>query len=216
MDTRASIVSILISSGILFILTSKKNKTVFILILLIIIIPLLLFIEITDRVEIYLRLERVGTWEMFWNADIEVIRTHLFTGIGADTFDKLFYSLAPSSKADLYKSGTWIFGKPHPHNLFIYYWAENGILGLLSIILFFFTFFYLIVKIIKEKNRIDNRYHVFTVSILIIGLGILIRSMFEVTGVLTYGFITRNLLFSIVFISLAYIYNEIDKVLINH
>ena len=210
-DSRASIISVLISTGVLFILGSKKNKIIFISISLIIIIPLLLFTNIIDMVEIYLRLERVGTREMFWNAGIEVISSHLFTGIGADTFDKLFYSLAPSSIADLYKSGTWIVGKPHPHNLFIYFWAENGILGLLSIILFFFTFFYLIVKIIKEKNRIDSRYHVFIVSILSIGLGIFIRSMFEVTGVLTYGFITRDLPFWIVFISLAYIYNEIDK-----
>lgn len=62
----------------------------------------------------------------------------------------------------------------------------------------------------KQKN-IDIHYHVFIVSILSIGLGIFIRSMFEVTGVLTYGFITRDLPFWIVFISLAYIYNETDK-----
>lgn len=210
-DSRASIISVLVSTGILFILSSKKNKAIFISILLMIIIPLLLFTDIIDMVEIYLRLERVGTREMFWNAGIEVIKSHLLTGIGADTFDKLFYSFAPSSIADLYQAGTWIVGKPHPHNLFLYFWAENGLLGLLTVFSFFFTFFYLIVKIIKGRENIDNRYTVFIFSILSIGSGIFIRSMFEVTGVLTYGFITRDLPFWIVLILLAYIYIDLGK-----
>lgn len=213
-DSRASALSILISSIIVFYFSSTKNKLISISVLSLIVIPLLLFSDIVEIVEIYLRLDRVGTREMFWESGIEIISNNYLTGVGADTFDKVFYSFAPSTITDLYKSGTWYVGKPHPHNLLLYFWAENGILGLLTFISFFYFFFSVIYKTLRIHSQISGFDKILVITILSIGVGIFFRSFFEVTGVLTYGFITRDLPFWIIFILLTYIYqyyNNISK-----
>ena len=140
-----------------------------------------------------------------------MIKNNFLVGTGAGTFEHLFYTNASSSIIDLMQSSSSTGGTPHPHNLFLYFWAENGILGLLNICFFFYTFFYLIIKV---KNRLlDTKGDAYpiVISILSIIVGILVRSFFEITGVITYGFITRDLPLWIILIILIFLYQNLEK-----
>lgn len=210
-DSRASILAVFISSILIIYYSSKKIKLVFFISVMSVLLFLILFTNTLEIVELYLRLDRAGTRELFWQSGIEIISDHPLWGIGSDTFSKVFYSYSPSSVMEFYDLGAWKVGKPNPHNIFIYYWAENGILGFIAVFLFFGVLFKLIFTLISKKMHVEENLYPIVISIFSITAGLLVRSMFEITGLITYGFITRDLPFWILIIILIYIFQESGK-----
>lgn len=210
-DSRASFLSVAVSSIVIFLYSPNKAKMVLGTIVIISFLAILFLTDTSFLIDLFLRPERIGTRDLFWQSGIEVIKNNFLVGTGAGTFEHLFYTNASSSIIDLMQSSSSTGGTPHPHNLFLYFWAENGILGLLNICFFFYTFFYLIIKV---KNRLlDTKGDAYpiVISILSIIVGILVRSFFEITGVITYGFITRDLPLWIILIILIFLYQNLEK-----
>ena len=58
----------------------------------------------------------------------------------------------------------------------------------------------------KNSNQL---YYVISVAIGGVGIGTLFRSFFEVSGILNYGYISRDLPFWILLIVLNYIYSKV-------
>lgn len=172
------------------------------------VILLIFFSTIVDAMELYLRLDQINTREIFWNSGIEIALDNMWFGVGADVFEKYFFNYAPSSVSILVESFSSRFGKSHPHNLFLHYAAENGLLGLLISIGFFVLFFTIAFKTLKLTKNLNREYYVSTVAITGIGFGLFVRSFFEVTGYLYYGFISTDLPFWLTFGILIYIYQH--------
>jgi ABC-type thiamin/hydroxymethylpyrimidine transport system permease subunit len=63
-------------------------------------------------------------------------------------------------------------------------------------------------KLTKNKNR---DYFILTTAITGIGLGLFFRSFIEITGYLTYGYITTDLPFWLVFGILIFIHQKFKK-----
>jgi O-antigen ligase len=206
-DSRASMLGTF--AGSLFILF-HINKKIFIRLtlpaLFIVIIIVILVPDLQNFLDIYLRLQRINNREIFWQAGFDIINDHPFLGVGPDMFDKYFNSYIPSFANDIFASGNWVVGKPHPHNFFLFYFAENGIMGLITAIMFFVIFFYLALKSIQRTRNNDPDLYYLTLGISGVGIGVFIRSFYEITGILTYGYITRDLAFWIIFIILIHIY----------
>jgi len=164
--------------------------------------------EVNDFFSMYLRLERLYTREYFWSAGLDIIFDYPFFGIGPEMFENYFYTYIPSDFFLFFGfKTTTALGTPHPHNLFLLFTAENGILGLIIAVGFFILFFFYAGKNISECRNKNSEYYPLAVVSFGIGAGILMRAFFEVTGFLTYGFITRDLPFWLVFISVVHIYN---------
>ena len=214
-DSRASMLGTF--AGSLFILY-HFNKKLFIRItlpvVLIIIVVIIMAPDLQNILDIYLRLQRINSRDIFWQAGFDIIKDHPFLGVGPDMFDKYFFSYMPSFVNDIYATGNWVIGKPHPHNFFLFYFAENGILGLITAIMFFVLFFYFAVKSIQRTRSTDPDLYYLSLGISGVGIGIFIRSFYEITGILTYGYITRDLAFWITFIILIHIYYDSKKAII--
>jgi O-antigen ligase len=210
-NSRGGILAAIIS--ILFVLW-KLNKSlllkIFIFITFTILTLLILFPTLAEVVNVYLRWETVSDREVYWTMGLEVIKDYPFFGLGADLFDKFFFNYAPSSTLSLFQSDIIQLGKPHPHNFFLYFTAENGILGLVTAILFFVTFFRIAFKTMKLTKN-ENDYYVLSVAITGIGLAIFVRSFIEVAGYLLYGYLTRDLPFWLLFAILIYIYEKFNR-----
>ncbi len=161
-----------------------------------------------DTIENYLRLDRVNTRDIYWQLGIEIIQDHPVFGVGTDQYEKYFHSYAPSSIYKYFESGAGVFGKPHPQNFFLFYSAENGIMGLITSISFFVLFFYFAVNTMKITKKHNYDYYILSVVITGIGIGIFFRSFLEITGYLTYGYITTDLPFWLIFGILIYIYQK--------
>lgn len=172
-------------------------------VLLIIVIP-----EVNEAVDLYLRWETVSDREVYWQMGLDVINDHPIVGIGPDMFDKVFFNYAPSKTVNYFRSDFLQIGKPHPHNFFFYFMAENGILGLISSVTFFILFFYFALKTIRLTQNINRDYYILSVAITGIGIGLFFRSFIEVSGYLLYGYITADLPFWLMFAVLISIHQK--------
>lgn len=213
-DSRASLLAIVVSLIFIF---AVLNKSLFIKIFALSLVVtgiLLLIPDVQNFLDLYLRLGRLDNRGYFWNTGIEIIKAYPVFGVGPDMFQKYFFTYMPSEVNKFYNMGLWTIGKPNPHNFFLFFTAENGILGFISAIYFWVLFFYIAVKTILATRKISKEYHILCVSIAGIGFGMFIRSFFEITGYLTYGFITRDLPFWLMFVILIKVYRQtsIEKI----
>ena len=158
-----------------------------------------------------MRLDKINTRDIYWELGLEIIQDHPVFGVGTDQYEKYFYSYAPSSIYKYFESGAGISGKPHPHNFFLFYTAENGILGLITSISFYILFLYFAINTMKRTKKKNYDYYILSVVITGIGIGVFFRSFLEITGYLTYGYITTDLPFWLVFGILISIYQKFQK-----
>lgn len=181
------------------------------LIIVIVVLTFLLFEPVQKTVEGYLRLDTVSDREVYWNMGLQVISDNPIFGVGADMFDKQFYNYASSQHLQLFKIGSSLLGKPHPHNFFLFFTSENGILGFITAVFFFVLFLSIGFYCIKNSKSISKDYYILSVTITGIGVGLFFRTFIEISGFLTYGYITRDLPFWLMFVILLKIYVNISE-----
>jgi O-antigen ligase len=203
-DSRASALAIFISTSFILLNINKRFYFKIVLSLSLLFLTLYLIPPIQELVDLFMRVERMDTRTYFWEAGIDVISDYPIVGIGPDLFQHSIFNYLPSEAYKFYHPDAW-FGKANPHNFFLQLFSENGLLGFMSSISLFSLYFYLGFRSIKITKR--KYYDIFLLSTALtgIGLGIFIRAFFEVTGIMSYGYITRDLPFWLLLSILMYI-----------
>jgi O-antigen ligase len=210
-DSRAAIITVLISSFIMLYLLNKRMLLKVSLSIMIIFLILLFIPIIQDFILILLRPREFTAREYLWNSGIEMFKDHFISGVGPEQFPKFFYTYLSNSALILFEeTGALSFGKiPSPHNYFLLMGAENGILGLITSFSIFILFFYLAYRTLKLAKNADMQYYIFAVAVMAIGIGTFLRAFFEISGIMYYGYISRDLPFWIVFIILIFVYQRV-------
>ena len=154
-NSRGSILAAILSSSfLLLVIKGRKFIKVLFFALIVIIILLNTFPVFEETVDTYFRWETVGQRELFWQAGIDIFKDYPIFGIGPNHFPKYFGTYAP---AGIYEHiGFSKLTNPTPHNLFLRYAAENGLLGIIVSISFFVIFFNLAIRtmrLTKNKNH---------------------------------------------------------------
>jgi len=173
-------------------------------IIVIFVLVVFMFPEFEDSVNFYFRTGTTNR-EIFWGAGIDIINDYPIVGVGPHLFDKYFYSYAPSVVLEIKE---WKAGSHTPHNFFLYYAAENGILGFIAGVSLFLIWFYIVGQVMRFSKRNNKHYFILSVAIFGIGIGFFVRSFVEVTGFLYYGYITTDLPFWLIFGILISIYQK--------
>jgi O-antigen ligase len=211
-NSRGGIVAALIGIIFFFLVIRANRLFKYMVYLAIAIIILFLVTPVLSNVlDNYMRIQTISDREVYWRLGVDIINEYPLFGVGADMFDKYFYTYAPSSTINFFDSDIIKVGKPHPHNIFLYYFAENGFLGLITAISFFAMFFYYSIKTIKLTSKRRKDFYFLSLGITGIGIGLFFRSFFEVTGFLTYGYISRDLPFWLIFAILISIYQRFSN-----
>lgn len=206
-------------SFVLFILNKKLYTKLTLSFLMILIVLFMLLPEVSNIINLYLRWDTFGDREKYWQIGISMINDHQIFGVGSDVFDKYFTSYASYSHLQSFKITSNVFGKPHPHNFFLFFTAENGILGFITTISFFMMFISLAIKTLKKSKYISRDFYVLSTVTTGVGIGIFFRSFIEISGVLTYGYITKDLPFWILIVILVHINMKIldkERILNSH
>lgn len=209
-NSRGGILAAVISTTVLLLMV-KPNIffRVFLTIVTLFISLYTLSDSFRETFEAYLRLGTVDQRVIYWNMGLEIIKDNPVFGIGPNTFYMQFFNYAPSSYIQLFNPGFSDLGNPHPHNFFLYYFAENGILGFIVAILFFIIFFYYAFITFKISQKLNSELYILTAVIFSIGIGTFVRSFIEISGYLTYGYITTDLPFWLLFIILLKINTQL-------
>lgn len=201
-NSRALAIATIISVVIYFSFTNRKILKRIIISFIIVIILFFTIPLLSQLIELYFRVETISQREVLWQSGIEVINKYPILGIGPRTFPYYFFSTAPSYIFEVWTPEVVFNSFPQPHNLFLYYWAENGVLGFVTIIYFFFIFIFLAIKTLSNSKGKNSRRFIIASCSLSIICGMLFRAFFEVSGVLSYGYITIDLPFWLVLIML--------------
>ena len=211
-NSRGGILAAIISmSFILFMLKRPLFIKTFLVLSAAVVFLIITVPTFNEAVNFYIRWETVSDREVYWQMGLDVIKDNPIHGIGPDLFDKYFFDYAPSKTINHFKPDFLTLGKPHPHNFFLYFMAENGILGLITAVVFFVVFFYIAFRTMRLTKRDNRNNYILTIAITGIGIGIFFRSFIEVTGYLIYGYITMDLPFWLIFGILISIYQKYSK-----
>jgi len=211
-NSRSGLMAVFISiSIILFILNRKTFKRFILFASLSFILFYFILPSISELFVIYFRTDRVfeNTRYYLWNMSIGIIIDNPIWGTGPGQFKNFMYHHIPVMLGSWDESQiAWIFknaGLGETHNFFLFRTAELGFLGLLGAILLPAIFIHLSFKVMK-RNFYNRRNYYLLVGIFSLGIGMLIRSFFESTGLLSHGWITRDLPFWICFAIIIHFY----------
>lgn len=206
-NSRAAILSLILSLIFLFFQLRRRiilylASFIFLFFIVYLFSPIL-----QELVDTYLRLETVSQRDYLWKAGLDIISDYPLFGVGPEQYPKYFYTYIPTSGSYFFNLYI-ILQKPHPHNYSLWMIAENGILGLVTASSIFGFYFYMSAKLIKRNlNNRDEKF-LFAVGLFSVGILVFVRSFFEVEGIFSYGFISRDLPFWISYIILTFFYNQ--------
>jgi len=86
---------------------------------------------------------------MIWRAAEEIIKDHPLFGIGPGLFQKYYLAYQ-----DHFALPYLEWAVPEPHNIFLAFWLEGGLLGLVGFIWLMISFFKKNLMLIKQKNQL--------------------------------------------------------------
>jgi O-antigen ligase len=213
-NSRAAILGTIISSlFIIYKLREKLFKKVLLVLVLSSVFLFAFYPDIVNIIFVFFRSERVfsNTRYLMWEIAYDIIKNNPVFGVGPGMFKFYIYKYLPVNIGSWEEHQLrWLYDYSdlgHAHNFILFLTSESGILGFIIAIALPLLFFFYSKKTLKLY---ENNYNVYSLIIGILGLGIglFVRSFFESTGILSYGWITRDLPFWIVFIIVIYLYQE--------
>jgi len=173
-----------------------------------------LFPNIINIIATFIRAGRVlqNTRYYMWDISLSIIKNNPVLGCGPGMFKFYIYKYLPVMLGSWTESQIyWLYNvidEGHSHNYLLYKASETGMLGLVSAIALPVIFFYLSYKVYKAVK--ENKYwSIILIAIIGSGIGLLMRSIFEATGFLTDGWITRDMPFWILFITVIFLYQRL-------
>lgn len=128
---------------------SKKNVSLFSLVLFLIFSFLLISQSRTQKFSDLIAVSErssISSRMMIWHVSIELIKKHPLVGIGPGNFQNAYLSMQPYFPPYL----EWAV--PQPHNIFLAFWLQTGILGLLGFLLLLFFIFKTLLVLIKNNK----------------------------------------------------------------
>jgi O-antigen ligase len=206
-NSRAAIMGLSLSLLFLFYILNK-NVLNYIFIFVVTVLLLYLFEPFSrSLIDLYLRLETVSQRHYLWQAGIDIMKDYPIIGVGPEVYPDKFYSYLPTS-ASYFFNLIYIVQKPHPHNYSLWLITEMGILGWISSISIFGIYFYMASKLLYARKKNKDELYLFSLGLFAVGILVFVRSFFEVEGVFSYGYISRDLSFWISYIILAFLYKN--------
>ncbi len=199
-NSRAAILGLFISSLFIFFFISKDSfKKFLVFASFIVLVLLIVFTFFSEEISAFLRFERVfeNTRYQLWDASIGMIKDNPILGVGPGMFKEYIYPYLPVMLGSWDEAQiAWVYenaGLGHVHNFFLFKLSELGIVGLSVVLYFVYFFISRGYKLINFFKGTDQKLFLLIVSITGIGIGLFVRSFFESTGILSYGWIIRDL-----------------------
>ncbi len=173
-----------------------------------------LFPQIIKIIDIFIRAGRIleNTRYFLWNIAYSIIDHNPLLGVGPGMFKYYMYKYLPVRLGSWTETQiSWVHdeaGAGHAHNFILYRTSETGFIGLIGALALIIIFVMLSVKIIGKVKQNQDVF-IMMIAILGSGYGLFARSLFESTGILTNGWITRDLPFWILFIIVIFLYQKL-------
>ncbi len=211
-NSRSSILSFVVSAVyIIFHLNRKLFKKILVVSIILLIISV--FIPFFyNTIVLLLRTDRIfsNTRGYFWSVAFDIIRDNPIFGAGPGVFEEYIYKYLPVSLGGFFEKQMFWAKSGTAHNFFLFRTADLGILGLATAIWLPILSFKLANNAITKFRGIDKELFYLSIAIKGTILGLFTRAFFESTGLLTHGWITRDLPFWLLIIILLYLNKNVN------
>jgi O-antigen ligase len=209
-NSRAAFLSLFITFSILFYYQNRKAFKRSLVIVAAAVFAVIVIEPLNEFFTIMLRIEDgFSQREPLWDMTIAIIKDHYLFGVGPGAYGKEMFNYFPVM-LDSWQG--WTFMNLHEvtkganvsHNFYLGFLSDMGIPGL------FTSFFlpYLFIKLCLENLsffKANKDLYLLNLGIFATGAGLFIRAFFDSVNILTYGYITVDLPFWILFIFIIYI-----------
>jgi O-antigen ligase len=200
-NSRASMLAIFSAIGFV---TYKLNRKLFLRLLLAaaaLVLIVLIIDPLRELLFFYIRIERLieNTRAHYWSIAIAIFKDFPILGSGPGTFEYFIYKFMPAMHGTFTENLLWFAKSGTAHNFYLFRLSELGIVGIINAIYFIYIIFHIPQSLLKNKSISRNSFYLLIVFQGAV-LGLFIRSIFETTGFITHGWITRDMPFWIFFI----------------
>jgi O-antigen ligase len=204
-NSRAAIIGAVVGV-VIILLFANPRRTLAITGIIAILIGGIIVTDPLNIFSLYFRSERIleNTRYYLWDIAWQTIKDNPIIGTGPGQFKYYIYQYLPVMLGSWdEKQLLWVFensGLGHQHNFLLFRWSELGLLGLFTGAWFIYLYFYYSVSSFRFRSRQvrqENRYLYY--MLIAIGAGMVVRSIFEATGIMSHGWIGRDLPFWLVF-----------------
>ncbi|MBX2976208.1 MAG: O-antigen ligase family protein [Ignavibacteriaceae bacterium] len=220
--SRASILSTLATSLAILFLRRRiwfYYLSVFITLTILFLISFPFF---NDLFTLLFRLEEgLSQRDTMWQLTVSMIRDNWLLGVGPGSYTNVMFNYIPimlESWGGLVLKELFEVAKGGnlAHNFYLSYWSELGLFGFIISISIPILFFQLAFKNYKYWYNKNRKISSTVLMFAIIGVGVFIRSFFEGINILTFGWITMDLPFWLIYISLLYFDEQSRNMTISH
>ena len=212
--SRSAILGIAVSTAVIFFLLRRKIFFSFLFALTIVVLIFIFYEPLNELIYLVFRFEEgMSQRDLIWQMSVEMIKDHFLFGIGPGANNYVMLNYFPYM-LDNYFGKTLIYfaevsgGVNVSHNIFLTFFTELGVLGLIVIVTIPILFFTIGIKtIIKYRNSSQEVYYLI-IALFAAGVSVILRNFFNSIGILYIGGITTDLPFWLMFSSLIYFYNK--------
>ena len=170
-QSRNAILGIIIGIAIITVIYNKKLLYLYILSPLLLLIPQIRILALT-----LLSLTPDSSRYKIWKTTALMIKDHPLFGIGYENYSVLYLDYVNKSKETLTTMEGYGWVAQHPHNMFLKFQVETGILGSISLLIFLTITSIVQFKYINNKN---NKINKLILSIFIVFITFNLLSIFD-------------------------------------
>ena len=213
--SRSAFLASTISVSFILFIFNKKILIRITLLLVLSILVLLLIDPIREFMTLAFRVESGLTHRNhLWKISFDMIKENFFFGIGPgayaykmyDYFPVMLHSFQGRNLTGLYQM---VGGKNSAHNFYLVMFTDLGILGFIASIMLPYIFFRISKTVLQHLKKSVNNYYYLVVGIVATMTGLLVRALFDGINIMSYGWISVDLPFWLMFSILIYFYNNI-------
>ncbi len=214
--SRSALLACVVSISLIIYFLNRKlflKITIFSVILVLI----LFIIEPTrDFLTLLLRLESGLTHrDHLWKISYSLIEENLIFGIGPGAyaykmFDHLPVMLDSFEGQVLISLYQMTFGTNSSHNFYLIMFTDLGILGLIASLMLPYVVFKISKTVLQNMTKSSNSHYYIVIGVVSTLAGLLVRALFDGINILSYGWISVDLPFWLMFCILFYFYRNIS------
>ncbi|NWG27900.1 MAG: O-antigen ligase family protein [Ignavibacteriaceae bacterium] len=210
--SRSAVIGILLSTSIILYILRKNTFYQLILSLIFIIICFIVIEPLNEIVYLLFRFEEgVSVRDYLWLMAINIIKDYPVFGLGPGAYPYEVFNYFPFM-LDEFFGKVFIYytdvteGGNLAHNIFLVFFSEMGILGLITIITLPVVYIRIGIKTIKKYKDQSPEIYYLIVALFATGTSVIVRNIFNSIGLLYVGGLVTDLPFWLIFSGLIYFY----------
>jgi len=216
-NSRGAILAVVTSFSIIFFYLNRKLLWGMIFTILFFIALVALIEPFRDFFSALIRIDTgLSRRDHLWNISFNMLKDHFWFGVGPGGWGKEMFNYFPvmlnSWEGKLFvELYVLSLGKNNSHNFYLAMFTDLGVLGFISSIMLPIIYMNIGYKTIRLAKSFQKEVYLLVIGITAAGAGMFVRGIFEGISIITYGWLSVDLPFWMIFGILSFYYLKLSN-----